>query len=293
MLDRRTILSALGAAPLVLNAAGSAAWAATDINAAIGSLERKAGGRLGAAALDLQTGRAFANRGDERFPLCSTFKLSLAALVLHRADAGKIRLDRRLRWTRADLVPNSPATTKAVDTGLTVAELSRDIIIHSDNTAANVLLDQVGGEAAMTAFWRQIGDPVSRLDRPETSMSEAKPGDVRDTTSPRAMLSTVRTLTLGEALSPASRKQLIDWLVANTTGDTRIRAGLPKGWRVGDKTGTGGHGTSNDVAIAWPPGRKPVLISIYLTGSKLEMKQRNAVIAEASRALVNAGFGRA
>lgn len=293
MQDRRTFLSAVGAAPLVVGAAVRPASAAADLNAAIVSLEKKAGGRLGVAALDLHSGRAFAHRGDERFPMCSTFKLSLAALMLHRADAGKVRLDKRLRWTRADLVPNSPATTRAVDTGLTIAELSRDIIIHSDNTGANVLLDQIGGAEAMTAFWRQIGDPVSRLDRPETAMSEAKPGDIRDTTSPRAMLATVRTLTLGDALSPASRKQLIAWLVANTTGDTRIRAGLPGSWRVGDKTGTGHHGTSNDVAIAWPPGRKPVLISTYLTGSKLEMKQRNAVIAESARAIAAAGFGRA
>jgi len=293
MLDRRTFLSAMGAAPLVLNAAAGPALAATDINAAIGSLEKKAGGRLGVAVLDLHTGRAFAHRGDERFPMCSVFKLSLAALMLHRAEKGQEQLDRRLRWTRADLIPNSPATTKAVATGLTIRELSRDTIIHSDNTAANVLLREVGGPAGMTRFWRQIGDPVTRLDGIETAMSASTPGDVRDTTSPRAMLATVRTLTLGDALSPASRKQLIDWLVANTTGDTRIRAGLPNGWVVGDKTGTGGHGTSNDVAVAWPPGRKPVFISTFLTGSKLEMKQRNAIIAEAARAVVAAGFGTA
>lgn len=161
-------------------------------------------------------------------------------------------------------------------------------MVLSDNAAANLLLNTFGGPSAMTEFARSIGDTTFRLDRMETMMSEAKPGDVRDTTSPQAMARTLQRLALGDALSSASKAQLIAWLKANRTGDTRIRAGLPKDWIVGDKTGAGGHGTNNDVAIIWPKNRAPVILSVYLTGSKLPVPRREAIIASVAAEVAQA-----
>jgi beta-lactamase class A len=159
---------------------------------------------------------------------------------------------------------------------------------QSDNTAGNLILDSFGGPAGLTAWLREIGDPATRLDRRETALNEARAGDPRDTTTPAAMVRTMQKILLGSALSEASRRQLADWLVANRTGDERIRAGVPRDWRVGDKTGTGNNGTANDVAILWPPGRAPLLLAVYLTGSRARPEARNAAIAEVARAMATA-----
>ena len=298
MLDRRRLLTAFAALPvLVAPGAGHAAASArltSGISRSMAALEARSGGRLGVAVLDTKTGAAFGHRADERFALCSTFKALVAGLVLARADQGKERLDRRVRYGKEMLITHSPATEKHVGDGMTVGALCEATITLSDNAAANLLLDTFGGPPALNAFLRTLGDKVTRLDRREPELNIVKPGEVHDTTSPRAMLGSLRALTLGTALSPGSRRQLVDWLVANQTGDKRLRAGLPAGWKVGDKTGSWGDskgGATNDIGVIWPPGRPPLLITAYLGGSTLPDDQRSAVIAEVARIVVAGGFG--
>ena len=265
MIDRRTFVltaAAMTAAP------GLARPASLDLRAAVTAAEKATGGRVGLAVHDTVTGRRFSHRGGERFPMASTFKALLVAAVLARVDKGLDRLDRAIPVRASDILDVSPVSKAHVGGTASVAELCEATIIYSDNSAANLLLPAVGGPAGLTAWLRGIGDRVTRLDRIEPLMSEALPGDTRDTTSPDAVAATWERLLTGTILSPARRALLTGWLVANTTGDTRLRAGLPKGWKVGDKTGTGGHGSVNDIAIVWPvrarPG--PLFIASFVNG---------------------------
>ncbi|HTI66839.1 MAG TPA: class A beta-lactamase [Caulobacteraceae bacterium] len=285
-IDRRafatlTVGAALSCAP---------AWAATP-DPELAALERRVGGRLGFAALDTGSGQRIAHRADERFPLCSTFKWLAAAAVLARVDSGAERLDRRVTYGKADLLAVSPITGAHVGEGLSVADLCAAAVTVSDNTAANLLLASLGGPAGLTRWLRAQGDAVTRLDRNEPALNSAVAGDPRDTTSPAAAVADLGAFLLGDTLSNASRARLAAWMTATRTGDKRLRAGLPKGWRVGDKTGTGAHGSSNDVAIAWPPSGKPILIAAYLTGGAASGEAREAAIADLGR-LVGARFGR-
>jgi beta-lactamase class A len=249
-------------------------------------LESKSGGRLGVCVLDTATGARHVHRGDERFPMCSTFKALAAAAILARVDAGKEQLSRRITFDASALVTYSPTTEKHVGDGMTVAAICEAAVTLSDNTAANLLLASIGGPSGLTSFVRSLGDQLTRLDRDEPSLNEALPDDPRDTTTPTAMASTLQTLILGTtALSTASREQLTAWLIANKTGDTRLRAGFPKDWRVGDKTGTGARGTNNDIGVIWPPGKAPILITAYLTGATVSATQQNATIASVARAV--------
>lgn len=250
-------------------------------------LEQQSGGRLGVSIRDTQDGRIFSYRGRERFPLCSTFKLLLCGAVLKQVDANKLSLERALDVHEADLVEHSPEVEKHVNRTITVRAACQATLTLSDNAAANLLLPLVGNPRGLTRFARTLGDPTTRLDRNEPSLGEAKPGDPRDTTSPDAMRATMEKLLLGSVLTETSRELLTDWLVTNKTGDTRLRAGLPKSWRVGDKTGTGMHGSTNDVAILWPPERKPLLVTSYLTESPAEADARNALHASLARALAS------
>ncbi len=194
------------------------------------------------------------------------------------------RLDRRIAYGREALVPYSPATeADAGGPGLTLEELCVAAVTLSDNTAGNLLLASLAGPEGLTAWLRILGDPVTRLDRWEVALNEAVPGDPRDTTSPLAMLGLMRRLLLGDALAPGSRQRLLGWLEANRTGDRRLRAGLPLGWRFGDKTGGGERGTTNDIGIFWPPGRGPVLVAAYHRGAQATLAQREAVLAEVGR----------
>lgn len=216
--------------------------------------------------------------------MCSTFKFLAAAQVLARVDRGQEQLQRRIIYASKDLVAYSPMTEKHVGApGMTLAELCHAAITLSDNTAGNLLLDSFGGPAGLTAFARSLGDTVTRLDRRETELNEAIPGDPRDTTTPASMLDDMRRLLLEDVLSTASRKQLTDWLLANTTGGSRLRAGLPQDWRVGDKTGTSDNGASNDIAIVWPLDHAPLLVTAYYAESPVPQETRNAVLAEVGK----------
>ena len=247
-------------------------------------IERRLRGRLGVAALDVASGRRLSWREHERFPMCSTFKWMLAAQVLSRVDASQEQLTRRIPYGERDLLDYAPITKARVGEGaMPVEDLCDAIVRHSDNTAANLLLATVGGPAGLTAYCRTIGDTVTRLDRMEPDLNSAVPGDPRDTTTPAAMTSNLSSVLLGDLLSAASRERLVGWLVGNTTGDAKLRAGLPDTWRVGDKTGMGANGATNDVAIAWPRADRPVLIASYLTGTDAPVGDRNAALADVAR----------
>lgn len=281
---------AMAALPLSLALAPSPVLARTrrpeSWPAAMRRIERASGGRLGVAMLDSSSGGGASHRATERFPMCSTFKLLAAGAVLSRVDARRERLDRLIRFGREALVPYSPVTEpQAGGEGMTLAALCAAAIGYSDNTAGNLLLEAIGGPAGLTAFARGLGDTVTRLDRIEPELNEALPDDPRDTTSPMAMLATLRALLLRDALSRAGRRRLTGWMLGSRTGDSRIRAGLPAGWRFGDKTGSGERGTANDVGIFWPPGRPPVLFAAFLTGTEAPMERRNASLAAVGRAM--------
>ena len=252
-------------------------------------VEAAVGGRLGVAVLDTAAGKAIdGHRLDERFPMCSTFKWLAAAHVLHRADRGLEQLDRRIRYGREVLLPHSPITERHAGQGegdgMTLAELCEATITISDNAAGNLILQTYGGPEGLTRYARSLGDTVTRLDRWETELNEARPGDPRDTTSPRAMAILLRTLLVGDALSPPARAQLARWMEATRTSGKRLKADLPGGWRVGSKTGTGARGTTNDVGIFRPPGGgAPVLVAVYLTECEAPEDARNAAVARVAR----------
>jgi beta-lactamase class A len=254
-----------------------------NLSASLAQLEKDSNGRLGVAVLDIGSGESSGHRTDERFAMCSTFKMLLAAVVLERVDSGKESLTRKIPIPATGLLPHSPATQEHAGGSMPILDLCAAIVTLSDNTAANLLLASIDGPAGITRFARSLGDNVTRLDRIEIALNEALPGDPRDTTSPAAMVANMRKLLLGNKLSAASREQLTAWLIANKTGDERLRAGLTSGWRVGDKTGSNGENTTNDIAITWPPRQAPVLVAAYLTACEGSEAKRNAVLAQVGR----------
>ncbi|WP_342655170.1 class A beta-lactamase [Pseudomonas sp. F3-2] len=285
MITRRTLIGAtLLVGPSLLMIPSLAGGAGLSLEQRLAALERRHGGRLGVAIFDTASQRMISHRGDERFALCSTFKCLAVACVLARVDRQQEDLSRLLVYGKEQLVPYSPTTEKHADGGgLSVGSVCEAAITLSDNTAANLLLDSLGGPQALTAWLRSIGDPATRLDRREPELNENRPGDLQDTTTPHAMLQTLNRLVLGDVLSPASRDQLIAWLVNNKTGDDKLRAGLPEGWRVGDKTGSNGRNASNDVAVIWPPRRPPLFVTVYCSDARGSSDQLDALIADVGR----------
>ena len=286
--SRRDLLA--GAAALLTTSTVSRAQHA-DPAAALQSLETRGGGRLGVCILDSRTGHVVGHRLDERFAMCSTFKLPLAALILREADQGRLQLGDVVRYTQKDMVPFAPVTSQHLrDGGMKVGALAEAAQVTSDNVAANLLLARLGGPTGFTARLRELGDRQTRLDRLEPELNLVLPGDERDTTTPRAMAETASRLLTRDVLTPASREQLIDWMVKTRTGDRRIRAGLPKDWRAGDKTGTATADTMtdkiNDVAIAFPPGRSALVVVAFYDSSRRSEEVRDqdqAVLAEVGR----------
>jgi beta-lactamase class A len=255
---------------------------------ALRQLERRNGGRLGVTVVDTATGERVAHRGDERFAMCSTFKLLLAAAVLQRVDRHQETGNRPIAIPPQPLLGHSPLTQPHAGGTMTVAALCHAVIVQSDNTAANALLETLGGPPGVTQFARSLGDPVSRLDRTEPDLNEALAGDPRDTTSPNAMAANLQTLLLGSTLSPASRSQLLAWMVACETGLDRLRAKLPPDWRAADKTGTNGSHTSNDIAVLWPPRRPPLIVTAYVTQCPGPESKRAALLANVGQRVVGA-----
>ncbi|MFF5263800.1 class A beta-lactamase [Actinomadura viridis] len=257
------------------------------------ALEASYEGRIGAVAIDTGTGKAVGHRANERFPFNSMFKVYACAAVLRKArDTDPGLLDRVLRWKPEEVLENSPETKEYTDTGMTPAQFCRAAVTKSDGFAGNMLLRRIGGPAGLTEYFRSLGDPVSRLDRYEPHLTEWRPGEVRDTTTPAAAAGGLSRLTVGDALDAGDRHRLIGWLRGSLTGDARIRAGLPKDWTVGDKTGTGGannHGTANDIAIAWPPGSSaPIILAVLTNRTANGVPHDDKVIASAAAQLARA-----
>ncbi|HEX7368988.1 MAG TPA: class A beta-lactamase [Rhodanobacteraceae bacterium] len=280
-MNRRELLKtvAAGAAALALHPAMS--FAGEEAVARFAALEHKHGGRLGVAVLNTASGRCFTHRGDERFLICSTFKLLLVAAVLKRIDDGVERLDRRIVFDKDALLEYAPITKQhAGPPGMAVAQLLQAAIIWSDNTAANLLLASMGGPVAVTGFARSLGDQFTQVDRIEPALNPY------DTTTPNAMLRDMQALLLGDALSQSSRGKLIRWMMDCRTGLQSLRAGMPAGWRIGDKTGQwdgDGRHANNDIAIAWPPRRKPMLVTAYYMTDTADPAARKEVLADMGR----------
>ena len=283
-ITRRSIMAG-GAALALTSGRGLCATGPAPLVPAreLAMIETRSGGRMGVALLDTQDGRRSSWNGTGRFALSSTFKFLLAAAVLIRADAGEEQLEREIPVPARRLVPWSPATEHNAGGTMPVSALCEAAVTLSDNTAANLLLQTMGGPRGFTRVLRAAGDSVTRLDRVEPDLNEAKRGDPRDTTTPDAMLAAMQHLRLGDVLQPESRRMLDGLLRANTTGGSRIRAGLPGDWQAGDKTGTGGNGAVSDIAILYPPGRAPVLAAAYFQGSQRPREDLDALHAELGR----------
>ena len=279
----------IGASVATLFAAGAGSASPGRVTERCHEILQRIGGRLGLYALDTRDDRSIAFDADGRYAMASTFKLMLAAAVLAEADRGVVELSREMAVGQADLLPYSPVIEQSLSRGsMTLAELCAAIVEVSDNAAANLLLRWLGGPAAWTQFMHGLGDRETRLDRFELELNSNLPGDPRDTTTPRAMVGSMRKVLTGNTLSAASREQLLGWLVQSTRGLQRIRAGVPGTWRVGDKTGTGANGAVNDLAILWPPERPPILVALYLSDSTLETTTLSRAHQEIGQLLVEA-----
>ena len=252
--------------------------------AALRDLEQRYDARLGVLARNVRTGRTLSHRAGERFAMCSTFKAFAAAAVL-RDHGDRAPLDRVIPYPPHDILPHSPRTQENLATGMTVGDLCAAAIQYSDNAAGNLLLREIGGPAGLTRFLRSLGDDVSRLDRWEPELNTAIPGDLRDTTTPRALGASLERLALGRALGDADRERLVGWLKGNTTGAERFRRGLPDGWVLADKTGTGSYATANDIGVAWTTRRTPVVLAVLSARSTEDATVDEALVAEAARVI--------
>ncbi|MGY5884570.1 class A beta-lactamase [Modestobacter lacusdianchii] len=252
--------------------------------AAFSALETEFDARLGVFALDTGSGRVVAHRADERFAFASTHKaLSVAALLAATTAA---ELDEVVRWTDADLVTHSPVTQPHTGTGLPLREVAAAAVQHSDNTAANLVFDRIGGPAGLEQELRDLGDDVTSVDRVEPELNSAVPGDERDTSTPRALATDLRAVLLGDVLDPADRDLLTGWMRDSATGDTLVRAGVPAGWQVADKSGGGGYGTRNDIAVVHPPDGAPIVLAVLSSRAEPDADPSDALVARATEVAV-------
>ncbi|NYI03935.1 class A beta-lactamase [Allostreptomyces psammosilenae] len=254
------------------------------------ALEDEYDARLGVYALDTGTGREVAHRADERFAYASTFKALAVGAVLR--EYGVEGIGEVVEYSREELVDHSPVTENFVETGMSLRELCAATLWYSDNTAANLLLEALGGPDGLEAVLEDLGDEVTEMDRYEPELSEGTPGDVRDTSTPRAMAGSLRAFLLGDALEADERELLRQWMATNTTGETLVDAGLPDGWTVADKSGTAGYGGRNDIAVVWPAdGGAPIVLAVMSSRDEQGAERRDELIAEAAAAAVR-GLGR-
>ncbi|MEV6367890.1 class A beta-lactamase [Micromonospora musae] len=279
--------------PATPSGAGTASAPATGAPPAVpapdrefGRLETEFDARLGVFAVDTGTGATIGHRADERFAYASTFKALAAAVLLDRTSAAD--LDEVVRYSRSDLVAHSPVTEKHVTTGMRLRDVVDAAVRYSDNTAANLILRRLDGPDGFQRELRRLGDTTTEADRYETALNEGRPGDRRDTSTPRAFATDLRAYAVDDALSPEDRDVLNGWLRRNTTGDALIRAGVPAGWTVGDKTGGGGYGTRNDIAVLWPPEGAPIVLAVMSSRDTRDAPYDDALIARATRIVVDA-----
>lgn len=258
--------------------------AATTADPGFQRLEETFDARLGVYAVDTGTGRTVQYRADERFAYASTYKALAAAEVLD--ETTDAQLDRVVRYSADDLVTYSPITGQHVADGMTLRALADAAVRYSDNTAGNLLLRHLGGPQRFEKELREVGDETTDAARYETELNEATPGDKRDTSTARALADDLRAYAVGDALPPADRDVLNTWLRGNTTGGALIRAGVPDGWVVGDKTGAAGYGTRNDIAVIWPPDRAPIVLAVLSSRDEKDATYDNALIAEATKVVI-------
>ena len=258
----------------------------------IAALEKRTGGRIGVSVTDLQSGTNWSYRGSERFPIASTFKAFACAHLLQLSEGGKIDMKKRVRFEANDLETYSPVTKDHVGgDGMSLFELCDAATAMSDNTAANIILRSTGGPEELTSFMRSLGDETTRLDRYEPELNDVGPGEVRDTTSPTAAAESLRKLVLGNSLEETSQSQLEAWLVANKVGGPLLRASLPEGWKIADRTGSGDYGSRGVIAVIWPKNGEastsgPVVVAVYLTSTTLSLDERSGMIVEIGAAMV-------
>jgi len=259
-----------------------------QIQKKIATLEANSKGRLGVFAVDTANSKQIQYRTDERFPMGCTSKVMGVAALLKQAMTNHTLLNQKITYTEKEVETAgwAPVTSKHLNTGMTMLELCKAAIMQSDNLAMNLIMKKIGGPKAVNDFARSIGDSQFRLDRWYPEEASAIPGDLRDTSTPKAMVNSFKSLLIGKSLAPMQRKLLLSWLIKSTTGYSRIRAGIPKGWVVGDKTGSGDYGTTNDIAIIWPPGCSPIILGIYFTQDKKDAHRRNDVLASVTRDVI-------
>ncbi|UYQ61955.1 class A beta-lactamase [Streptomyces peucetius] len=268
-------------------AGATADAAAKPVTRDFKELERKFDARLGVYAVDTGTGREIVHNDRERFPYASTFKALAAGAVLRQYSLSGT--DKVITYSREDLIAYSPVTEKHVETGMSLRDLCEAAVRYSDNTAANLLFDTLGGPKGLDAVLGELGDDVTRMERREPELGQWSPGDTRDTSTPRALATDLRAFVLGDVLGKPERAQLTQWLRTNTTGDELIRAGVPKGWVVGDKTGTGSsYGARNDIAVVWPPDGAPIVMAIMSNRSEEDADHDNKLIAQAASVVADA-----
>ena len=248
--------------------------------------EARLDARIGMAVFDVKDGSRWAHRGDERFPLNSTHKSFSCAALLKQVDQHMLALENIISIERASLVAYSPVIEKAGGQ-VTLRDACAASVSWSDNTAANIVTEAIGGTQAFTNFMRDIGDPHTRLDRKEPEMNEAAPNDLRDTTTPNAIVESLRRIVLGDVLRQDSRALLIEWMINDRVADALLRASLPRTWSIADKSGAGGYGSRSIVAVIWPENREPVVVGIYITQTRASMAQSNAAIARIGKVLVD------
>ncbi|PFE11942.1 class A beta-lactamase BlaIII [Bacillus cereus] len=254
-------------------------------NQSFAKLEKEYDAKLGIYALDTGTNQTVAYHSDDRFAFASTSKSLAVGALLHKNSLEA--LDQRITYTHEDLSNYNPITEKHVDTGMTLKELADASVRYSDSTAHNLILKQLGGPSEFEKILREMGDTVTTSERFEPELNEVHPGETHDTSTPEAIAKTLQSFTLGTALPIEKRELLVDWMKRNTTGDKLIRAGVPKGWEVADKTGAGSYGTRNDIAIIWPPNKKPIVLAILSNHDKEDAKYDDKLIADATKVVLN------
>lgn len=288
-LNYKSILFAVGVFPFITVSVSQADNSVNEpeIHRKLITLEQKSGGRLGVALINLSDNSQILYRASERFAMCSTSKVMAVSALLKKSETNKGIMEERITLKEKDLVTWSPVTEKKLATGMTLTELSAATLQFSDNTAMNVILRYLGGTSAATSFARSIGDQTFRQDRTEPDLNAILPGDERDTSTPLAMAQSLEKLTLGNVLAEPQRQQLVAWLKGNTTGGASIKAGLPANWEIGDKTGSGDYGTTNDIAVIWTEKKAPMILVTFFTQPLKDAKGRKDVLSEATKIVVS------
>lgn len=286
------IIAAIPVLSAYANGSGLANRKAVQIPSAVqelAQLESRVGGRLGIAAIDTANHKIIEYRGNERFPFCSTGKVMVCSAILNKSIKNPSLLKKIVKYEQKDIEKSgyAPVTENNLERGMNVGELCAAALDYSDNTAMNLLIGQAGGIQAVNDYARSIKDNTFHLNRMEPDLNTAIPGDLRDTTTPLAMISSLEQLVVGNALPLVQRKQLQYWLKENTTGNNRIRASVSKEWQVGDKTGTGAYGTTNDVGVIWPEGCPPIILAVYYTQVDKDARPQELVVAAASKIILD------